>query len=408
MTDMERRIIAAVDEQKDDLIAFFRELLQCRSFTGKEQEVAAKLIGGLRARGMAEVELVERTPGRPNVLAYYRGAEEGPTCTFNGHLDVLPPQDYASWDHPPFAADMEDGRIYGRGTVDMKTGTFSSFFAGLILQQLKVPIRGQVLFTGVCDELVCGNDGILYLIEKGYIKKEHPEDFGINCEPTDLRELEMATKGVLRADILVKGKGAFNARPYLGISAIDKAVKFIEAVQQLHQEISTDPAFTHPLLAPRTVQVAMIQGGEASNLVPEQVKMTVTRRMHPGETEEGCLADYQRIIDRLHAEDPEFVAEIHPWPGFRPPVEVSMDIPLVDAVRKALKLASGTNLQLTGSEGGTDASHVVARTGIPMPVFGPGDHNLLGTNQEHVKVEDFLNAIKTYALTVYYMMGIEA
>ena len=65
MTDMERRIIAAVDEQKDDLIAFFRELLQCRSFTGKEQEVAAKLIGGLRARGMAEVELVERTPGPP-------------------------------------------------------------------------------------------------------------------------------------------------------------------------------------------------------------------------------------------------------------------------------------------------------------------------------------------------------
>ena len=165
MTDMERRIIAAVDEQKDDLIAFFRELLQCRSFTGKEQEVAAKLIGGLRARGMAEVELVERTPGRPNVLAYYRGAEEGPTCTFNGHLDVLPPQDYASWDHPPFAADMEDGRIYGRGTVDMKTGTFSSFFAGLILQQLKVPIRGQVLFTGVCDELVCCNVCILYLFE---------------------------------------------------------------------------------------------------------------------------------------------------------------------------------------------------------------------------------------------------
>ena len=101
------------------------------------------------------------------------------------------------------------------------------------------------------------------------------------------------------------------------------------------------------------------------------------------------------------------MAEIHPWPGFRPPVEVSTDIPLVDAVRKALKLSSSTDLQLTGSEGGTDGSHVVARTGIPMPVFGPGDHNLLGTREEHVKVEDFLNAIKTYALTVYYMMGME-
>ena len=167
MTDMEQKIIAAVDEQRDDLIAFFRELLRCRSFTGQEQEVARKLIDGLKARGLTEVELVERTPGRPNVLAYYRGEEGGPTCTFNGHLDVLPPQEDASWAHPPFAADMEEGKIYGRGTVDMKTGTFSSFFAGLILNQLRVPIRGQVLFTGVCDELVCGSDGILYLIEEG-------------------------------------------------------------------------------------------------------------------------------------------------------------------------------------------------------------------------------------------------
>jgi len=405
---MEQRIIDAVDAQKDDLISFFRELLMCKSFTGHEQEVAQKLIDGLKARGLTDVELVERTPGRPNVLAYYRGTEPGPTCTFNGHLDVLPPQDASTWAHPPFGGEIVDGKIYGRGTVDMKSGTFSSFFAGLILNQLKVPIRGQVLFTGVCDELVCGSDGILYLLEKGYIKKEHPDDFGINCEPTNLQELEMATKGVLRADIIVIGKGAFNARPYLGVSAIDKAVKLIEAIQALHQEISTDPNYTHPLLAPRTVQVAMIQGGEASNLVPERVKLTVTRRMHPGENKEDCLADYQRIIDRLHAEDPEFRAEIHPWPGFRPPVEVSMDIPLVDAVRKALKLASGVDVRLTGSEGGTDASHVVAQTGIPMPVFGPGDHNLLGTSEEHVSLEDFLNAIKTYALTVYYMMGIEA
>lgn len=407
MTNAEKRIINAIDAQKEDLISFFRELLKCKSFTGHEEEVAQLLVDGLRARGMTDLEIVERKPGRPNVVAYYRGVSDGPTCTFNGHLDVLPPQEGSQWKHDPFSADLEDGRIYGRGTVDMKSGTFSSFFAGLILNQLQIPIRGQVVFTGVCDELVCGQDGILYLLEKGYIKKRHPDDFGLNCEPTNLREIDMATKGVLRVDVVVLGKGAFNARPHLGISAIDKAVKFIEAIQQLHQKISMDPNYRHPLLAPRSVQVAMIHGGEASNLVPDRVRMTVTRRMHPGETQEACIADYQTIIERLHAEDPEFQAELHPWEGFRPPVEVSMETPVVEAVRRAQKLVTGCDLILTGSEGGTDASHVVAQTGIPMPVYGPGNHNLLGTVDEYVAVEDFINAIKIYALTVYYMLGID-
>ena len=83
-----------------------------------------------------------------------------------------------------------------------------------------------------------------------------------------------------------------------------------------------------------------------------------------------------------------------------------MDTPVAAAVARALKLVTGKDLALTGSEGGTDASHVVAQTGIPMPVFGPGDHRLLGTVDECVPLDDFINAIKIYALTVYYMLGI--
>lgn len=407
MKNIEEKIIQAVETRRDDLIEFYRSLLRCKSFTGREQEVAQKLVDGMKARGFTDIDIVVRTPDRPNVVGYYRGTEDGPTCTFNGHLDVLPPQEGTEWIHDPFAADMEDGNIYGRGTVDMKSGTFGSFFAGLILNDLKLPIRGKVMFTGVCDELICGKDGILYLLECGCIRKTHPEDFGINCEPTNLEEMNMTTKGVLRVDVIVKGKGAFNARPYLGISAIDKAAKFIEEIQELNDRIRTDPAHQHPLLEPRSVQVALIQGGEASNLVPDTVKMTVTRRLHPGETYEDCIQDYEDIIAMLHREDPDFHATIHPWEGFRPPVEVDMDTPVVDAARRALKLVNGTELLLTGSEGGTDASHVVSQTGIPMPVFGPGDHRLLGTVEEHVSVEQFIDAIKVYALTVYYMLGIE-
>jgi succinyl-diaminopimelate desuccinylase len=401
----ERRIIDEVDKRAGDLVPFFQQLARCRSFTGQETEVANLLMEGLRARGFTDIELVERTPGRPNVLGHIRGTQDGPTYTFNGHLDVLPLQDNSSWPHDPFGGCIEDGRLYGRGTVDMKSGTFSSFFAGLVFSSLGVPIRGSVLFTAVCDELVCGKDGILYLLERGIIKKNHPDDFGINCEPTNLDEINMATKGVLRADIIVTGKGAFGARPYLGINAINHAASLILEIKRLDERLRGDPRLKHPLLEPPSVLVAMISGGEASNLVPDRCKLTVTRRMHPRETLEGCLEEYRDIIERLRGEDPEFKAGVIPWEGFRPPVEVPAESPVVPAFVRAHKLVTGRDLPMTGSEGGTDASHVVAQTGIPMPVYGPGDYRLLGTVDENVPISDFLDAIKVYALTIYYMLG---
>lgn len=404
MNSVEKRIIEAVDSHREDFLSFFQRLVQIPSLTGHEKEVADELVRGMRARGFHDIEIAERIPDHPNVLAHLRGTVDGPTYTFNGHLDILPPQS-GMWPHPPYSGHIEDGKIYGRGTVDMKAGTFSSFFAGLVIKELEIPLQGNVIFTAVCDEEICGENGMLYLIDKGYIKKTHKDDFGINCEPTDLTEINMATKGVLRVDIKVVGKGAFGARPYLGISAIDKAAKLIQAIMQLNDRIRNDLSLRHPLLEPPSVMVTLIKGGEASNLVPDTCTLTVTRRMLPCESREGCLQDYARIIEQLHSEDPEFIAEIHPWENFRPPVEVPMDTPVVGAFKRAQKIVMGTEPELTGSEGGTDASLVVFYTGIPMPVYGPGNYKLLGTVDEHVTIEDFLNAIKIYALTIYYTLG---
>lgn len=405
MNKTERLIIESVENRKEEFVSFFQSLIQIPSFTGEEKEVADALIKGMKERGFDDIEVIERMPGHPNVLAHINGNEDGPTYTFNGHLDILPPQNNSQWPHPPFSGHITDGKIYGRGTVDMKAGTFSSFFAGLVIKDLGIYLKGNVLFTAVCDEEVCGKNGMLHLIKEGYIKKNKDYDFGLNCEPTDLIEMNMATKGVLRVDIKVQGKGAFGARPYLGISAINKASKLIESIMQLNDRIKNDQSLRHPMLEPASVLITLIQGGEASNLVPDSCTMTVTRRMLPCERIEDCLKDYADIIEQLNFEDPEFKAEITPWENFRPPVELPQDLLLVNAIRKAQMLVTGKDLMLTGSEGGTDASLVVYYTGIPMPVYGPGNYKLLGTVDEHVTIDDFLNAIKIYALSIYYMLG---
>lgn len=406
MNQIEKKIIELVDKNKDDFISFFQELVKFPSFTGQEKEIGEALVNGMRARGFEDIEVIERIPGHPNVLAHIRGTE-GPTYTFNGHLDIIVPQKNEQWPHPPFSADIEDGKIYGRGTVDMKSGTFASFFAGLIVKELGIPLHGNVLFTAVCDEMICGDNGILYLLDKGYVKMNSEDDFGLNCEPTNLMEMNIATKGVMQFSIKVHGKSAFNARPYLGISAIDKASKLIDAIVELNEKIRSDESLNHPLLERPSVAVSMIQGGEAFNLIPDLCTLTIARRLLPCETEEGCLNDFRDIIERLHSEDPEFSAEIICDHNFRPPVEVPADAPIVDVIRRAQLLVTGKEMGLIGSQGGTDASLIVYRTGMPMPVYGPGDYKLLGTVNECVSIEDFLNAIKIYALSIYYTLGID-
>lgn len=406
MDAVEKRIIDAVEARRDDLVEFFRELVREKSFTRQERGVAEALVAGLRARGFDDVEIVGESPDHPNVLAYLRGIEDGPTFTFNGHMDLIAPQEESQWVHKPFSADMEDGKIFGRGTVDMKSGTFSSFFAGLVLNALKLPLRGKVMFTGVCDEEICGKYGMLWLLEHGYIKKEREDDFGLNCEPTDLDEINMATKGVFRVIITVIGRGAFGARPYLGISAIEKAAKLVLAITSLNEKLRADPTLKHDLLEPPSVLATLIDGGEATNLVPDRCRVTVTRRMVPCETKEKVLAEFQDIFDALHAADPDFKAELREWDNWRPPVELPRDAQVVSAVREAQRLVRGTELRITGSEGGTDASHVVAKTGIVMPVYGPGDYRLLGTINEYVTADDFIDAIKIYALVIWYTMGV--
>lgn len=405
MDKIEEKIIGAVDDRREDFINFYRKLVKIPSFTGHEQEVAQALIDGMQARGFDNIKVIERIPGHPNVFAYLKGIEEGPTYTFNGHMDVLPPQNADRWPYPPFSGHMEDGKIYGRGTVDMKAGTFGSFLAGLVIKDLNIPLKGDVLFTAVCDEEICGENGVAYLLKEGHIRKNREDDFGLNCEPTNLREMNIATKGMLRTDIVVKGKGAFSARPYLGINAINKACKLIEAIMELDNRIGTDETLHHPLLEKPSVTVAMINGGEASNLVPDTCTLTISRRMLPCENMEDCLHDYEEIIKKLHSEDPEFEAEIITWNNFRPPVELPPDTKVASAIRKAQLLVTGEELELTGSEGGTDASLIVYHTGLPMPVYGPGDYRLLGTVNEHITADDFLSAIKIYALSIYYTLG---
>lgn len=401
--EYENEILNYIDSKRDEIISYFQKMVQCKSYTTHEKEIGALLMEEMGKWGLSDVISIEKEPGHPNIVGTITGKEAGPNLYFNGHLDVLPEGREEAWDVPPFSGAIKDDCLWGRGSVDMKGGTFGSFLAGAILETLQVPLRGKVVFTGVCDEQICGERGIRYLIDCGAIKKEHEDDMGINCEPTNLTHVVIANKGVLRADVTFIGKTAHGARPWLGVNAIEHANIFMSKILELNKTLAKE---RHSLLNPPHVLLAMIEGGQATNVVPDHCKVTITKRMLPGDSYEQSVMDYQTIIDEMKEADSTVNGILHMWDQYRPPVEISKETPVIGYVNKAYERVCSKSVQFRGGEGGTDASHVVHRTGIPMIVFGPGDVTMCGAPNEHVPLQDLVDAVKVYALTILYSMGI--
>ena len=300
---------------------------------------------------------------------------------------------------PPCSGKIVDGRLHGRGAVDMKSGLASSVLAVEVIKNLGVPLKGSVILSAVCDEEVGGAKGTRYLIEKGYMNA----DMGINCEATDLKTVDVVHKGIYQCDITVYGRAIHGSRPWLGINAINKTVDIINRMKILEKQLKLK---THPLLNPPSINVGTIQGGTVVNMIPSQCKIEINRRLIPGEAFENAEKEIQAILEQLEKEDPEFKAELKRKDLNMPVLDVPPDAPVVKAIQKAHKRVRGEDLPVGGKDAGTDASWIVTGTGMPMPIYGPGDYlrGSLAAN-ENIALDDIVDAVKVYALAIYYLLG---
>lgn len=388
-------ITRAVATRRDEIVEFLRQVVRIPSVTGQEAEVGAVIADKLRELGI-EVRVVEAIPGRPNVLGIWSGAP-GPRLVFNGHMDVVPPGPSDEWEVDPWSAELVGDRIYGRGTVDMKSGLCASIMAVAVLKDMGFHPRGSVLLTCVCDEEVGGKYGTCYLLENGLIQG----DFGINCEATN-RRIEIAHKGILRATVTVRGKAIHGSRPWLGVDAIEKAVR---AINELYAHRDVIKSRRHALLGYPTLVVGTVHGGTCPNMIPSKCEFTVDRRLIPGETHDSAEAEIADILERLAREDPEFRAAME-ITNRRPILDVPEDSVVVRALKESVRELTGAEPEVGGKDAGTDASLIMAATGMPMPIYGPGNYlrGSLAPN-EYVEVDDLLLATRVYALSIVKLLG---
>jgi acetylornithine deacetylase len=350
-----------------------------------EAACARVLADVLGAWGFA-VEVVDAAPGRPNVVARLSpadGAGRGRSLLLNGHLDVV---GIDGMTHAPFDAEVRDGRLYGRGSCDMKGG-IAAMCAAAVRARDAGTLGGEVIVAAVADEEY-QSLGTRALVASGV-----RADGAIVTEPTRLRVMP-AHRGFAWVTATVRGRAAHGSRWEIGVDAIRHAGLLLAELDALDVE-ELPRRVAHPLLGRPSLHASLIEGGTGLSTYPDRCVVRLERRTIPGEPDDAAVAEVRAACERVRARRPSFDAEVS-LDFAQPPSDVRADAPLVRAVVDALGAAGEPPAPLEGMSAWTDAALLNA-AGIPAICFGPGDIALAHAATEYVPVDEIERATDVLA-----------
>ncbi len=396
---MYEKVFSLIDSRVEQLIADTQELVRTPSINpGQfEKEVAEVFSLQLNRDGLRH-EIVGPEPMRSSVLVEMSGDAEG-GLLFNGHLDVVPTGDESKWTSPPFAAEVRGGRLYGRGTTDMKGAVCAFKHAMLAVRDAGVPLKKSVWLHAVADEECGGRMGTAWIADNGHLPEA---DMGIVGECSTYKGeigIVRACTGIVQLKFESRGKASHAAKPHEGNNAVINMCRVMIALQDKYER---DETVYDEMLPPNTISPATtIKGGVKTNVIPDYCEAEVDIRVVPNMTSENVRAKIDAIIDDVRKDHPE-VNVTYTMGHWDPETLVPADAPVIKEAEKAVERVMGYSPKHMKRSGTTDARFLTAR-GLPSPVaFGPGDV-LIGKMHdvdESVGVQDLVNWSKVYAAMI--------
>lgn len=349
--------------------------------------------------------------GRPQTVATFNGAGVGRSLIINGHIDVVDEGDHGHWDSDPFAAELRDERIYGRGAVDMKGGIAAAYFALQALSANGVRLAGDLFFEVVTDEETCAM-GTVAAIERGY-----KADAGLVPEPTRLG-MWIATRGLLHGVLTIPGRSAhaeINQPPWEeggGVNAIERALPLLSALGQLKANWRERPSKRHPLVGVPAVQPTVIEGGSFIASVPEGVRVEVNATYLVADADDAGYGTVPRaeIVDAVAATASlDDWLRAHPptwsWSTDYPPAEIAPDEEIIAVALRAAADVGGTE-GAAGIDTTYDGALLTLFARTPSPAFGPGDLSRAHAPNEWIGVDELVQGAKAYARAVTSWCGV--
>jgi putative selenium metabolism hydrolase len=386
-------------EEQRALFDFVRALVCTPSFPGDEGTVAALIMAEMRHLGFDDVWMDDAG----NVVGRV-GPQQGPALMFNSHMDTVEVADPAAWRVDPFAGEVQEGRLYGLGACDMKSGLAATVHAAALLKKHAIPLEGPVFVAcvgleepaeGTCTRILFEEDALC-------------PDWVVIAEPSDLQVVR-GQRGHVEMTLNVKGRSAHSSAPELGRNAIYTATHLIFNLEILSGQLMDDT-----FLGPGILAVTEIRShGVSRNAIPDHCEMTLDRRLTVGETEAMALLEVQRIINREGADaDVQVIEEeVTTYTGktYRVrrtslPWALEERHPLVKAMLRAAQTV-GLRPGLTRWHFATEGAYTAAVAQVPTVGFGPGNPSLAHTVNEYVEIEQVYAAAQTYAALAMQLLG---
>ena len=387
----------------DEVVELTRALVRIPSVyrpgeTGaNEAEVASFVEGWFRREGLP-VEVQEVAPGRPNVLSWIGEKGPGRRCLLlEGHTDVVTEGDAAEWTWPPFGGELRDGRIYGRGAADMKSGLAAAMVTLAAFKRAGVTPGGKLVVGALVDE-EDGMIGVRHLVETPAGREL---DAAIICEPEE-NELCLEQRGVVWARIRARGHMAHGAMPEAGanpITALGAVLREVPALERQLRKLCQKSRH----LKPPTVTPTIVQGpprgvgAPQSNVIPALAEMTLDVRLTPGIDAEGLRGVLEALCRKAEAAVPGVKLEWEPVNAFRLATSVDKAEPIAQAMMHGVRKATGRAPRYGGVPGSTDGTILRMELGIPIVTCGPGNRLIPHQVDEYVEVQELVEAARIYA-----------
>ena len=382
------------ESRKEQLLIFCRKRVQTQSYSGQEGQVAKEIEAFCNANGYHDIH-IDRYG---NCICHIKGSRPGPRILFDGHMDTVPVPDPSAWAHDPFGAEMVDGRMYGRGTSDMK-GALSAMLAAasFFAQDCRYDFAGDIYVAGVVHEECF--EGVASRAISDYVKPDV-----VVIGEASMCNVKIGQRG--RAEVVVEtfGVPAHSANPEKGVNAVYGMCRIIQEIQKL-----TPPS--HPVMGKGILELTDIKSSPypGASVVPDYCRATYDRRLLVGETKESVLHPIQALLDRLTAEIPTLKAKVSFAVGkelcytgetiqgerFFPGWLYDQTEPFVQDVLAELQ-SMGYAPEVTQYNFCTNGSHYAGEAGIPTLGIGPSRENLAHTVNEYIELDELFKVADCY------------
>ena len=388
---MKKQTFDALNSIKEELIKFTQDLVRIKSYSGYEEEVVKFIATKMKELGYDEVII----DSMGNVVGRIGNGRK--VVMFDSHIDTVEVTDEGKWDVPPFSGEIIEGKLYGRGSVDMKSGAAASIYAGAIAKRLRLDTGKTIYVSCTVFEEDCDGENLKYLFNECKIKP----DYFITCEPSD-NKIVTGHKGKAQISIKTKGISAHGSAPEKGKNAIYEMAEIIQRVEKTNEELIKEAG------PRRTLVLSQISSVSVSlNAVPSECEVYLDRRMVVGETEDTIEAEMDKIIEGKNASWEIGTIYRKSWTGteikyepFHLAWEIDLNHELSRACIESYNENFGCNPEYDYWDFSTNAVTTVSR-GIPTIGFGPGVYKLAHCRNEHCEVSKIVDACGFYTTVIH-------